>query len=317
MVAQNGYVVNAMIDVIRWMIFALAFDLVTGLVGAVSLGTPVFLGMGEYVSALVAPKLKLGFVGSMILASLVMAVVAWLSGLAFFRTRRVTFAVGTLGAGTIAFLIANNAVPLTGGALCVIGVPNPVLEIPRLLEPVVISSPTQFFYLFLPLLIIAILVYYLFSTSRLGRVFTALREDELRASAVGIFPLKYKLLAFCASAAIIGALGSLQAQYISVVCPTDMSSDLTTTLLIMVFVGGSGNIYGVLLGAGIFSLLPRLLEAGGANSIPPSLQEIVYGVILVLMMLFRPDGLIGLISGGQRRLIKDNLRKGLHRGNPT
>ncbi len=306
-VFTTGYIINAMLDAVRWTIFALAFDLVAGHVGAVSLGQPVFYGLGAYVTALAAIRLHVGFLGSVLLSAAIMAILALVSGVAFFRIRGVTFAIGTLGAAIMAQLWVNNAVGLTGGALCTAGIPRPQLGIPFTDIMYRVSSPTDYYYLLLPFLAFTVVLYWLLVHSRNGRAFSAVREDELRASAVGIYPLRYRLLAFAISAALIGALGSFQAQYVTVVCPTELAQDLTTTLLIMVFVGGAGHMRGVIIGAILFSALPRILESGGANSIPPSYQQIAYGVILVSVMLFLPDGLDGLLN----RLSARRSRRGV------
>lgn len=297
----TGYAINAMIVTVRWMIFALSFDLVAGHAGAVSLGHPVFFGIGAYIAAILGPMLGLGFLGDMLLSAVAMAVLALISGIAFFRIRGVTFAIGTLGAAIIAQLVANNAFDLTRGPMCIQNVARPEFTLPFSDVTLRIQQPIQYYYLLLPLLLLTIVVYLALTSQRLGRAFTAVREDELRASAVGVYPLKYKLLAFTVGAAIVGALGSFQAHYVTVVCPTEMAQSLTTTLLIIVFVGGVGSFRGVMLGAVIFSVLPRLLESGGTRAIPPAYQQIVYGVILVMVMIFMPDGIDGLITRLTRR----------------
>ena len=299
-VLTSGYARNAMITTVRLTIFALSFDLVAGHIGAVSLGHPVFYGIGAYITAILGPRLGLGFLGNLLLAAVLMGVLALVAGVAFFRIRGVTFAIGTLGAGIIVQLVANNAFELTRGPMCIQGVPRPEFALPFAGEALRISEPVQYYYLLLPLLALTIVVYKALTTGRIGRAFTAVREDELRASAVGVYPLRYKLLALATSGALVGALGSFQAQYVTVVCPSDLAQDITTTLLIIVFVGGVGSFRGVLMGALIFSVLPRLLESGGTSAIPPAYQQIAYGVILVLVMVFLPGGLDGLVT----RLLK-------------
>lgn len=302
---SSGYALNAMIDTVRWIIFALSFDLVAGHAGAVSLGHPVFFGAGAYVAAILGPRLGLSFLGDMLLAAVLMALLALFAGIAFFRIRGVTFAIGTLGAAIIAQLIANNAYNITRGPMCIQGVARPELSLPFMETTLRISQPVQYYYLALPLLFITMIVYLALTSSRLGRAFTAVREDEVRAQAVGVHPLRYKLLAFVVGAAIVGALGSFQAHYVTVVCPSEMALSLTTTLLIIVFVGGVGSFRGVLLGAVIFSVLPRLLESGGVGGISPALQQVVYGIILVVVMVFMPGGLDDLLSR-----IGNRLRRG-------
>ncbi len=302
-VFTTGYMTNAMIDSVRWIIFALSFDLVAGHVGAVSIGHPAFYGLGAYVTAILGAQLGLGFVGSLLISAALMAVLALITGIAFFRIRGVTFAIGTLGAVIVAQLIANNAYDLTGGPLCVKGVARPELILPFTDLSLKITQTIQYYYLLLPLLVITIVLYRALTTARIGRAFTAVREDEVRASSVGVYPLRYKLLAFAVGAGMAGALGSFQAQYITVVCPSELALGLTTTLLIIVFVGGVGRMRGVIIGAIIFSSIPRLLETG-SESISPAFQQIAYGLILVLVMIFLPDGLDGLVTRLLRRARK-------------
>ncbi len=294
------YMTNAMIDSVRWMIFALSFDLVAGHVGAVSLGHPAFFGMGAYVTAILGEELGLGFTANVAASAGMMVVIALIVGIAFFRIKGVTFAIGTLGAIIITQLIANNAYDLTGGPLCVKGVSRPELMVPFTDLALKITKPVQYYYLLLPLLLVTIILYRALTTSRIGRAFTAVREDDVRASAVGIYPLRYKLLAFAVGAGMAGALGSFQAQYITVVCPSEMALSLTTTLLIIVFVGGVGKMRGVIIGAIIFSSIPRLLETG-SQAISPAYQQIAYGLILMIVMIFLPDGLDGLMTNLLRR----------------
>lgn len=298
----SGYALNAMIDTVRWMIFALSFDLVAGHAGAVSLGHPVFFGVGAYVAAILGPRFGLSFVADMLLAAVLMALLAFFAGLAFFRIRGVTFAIGTLGAALIAQLVANNAYSITRGPMCIQGVARPEFAIPFTETTVRITQPAQYYYLALPLLLITVVVYLALTSSRLGRAFTAVREDEVRAQAVGVHPLRYKMLAFVVGAALVGALGSFQAHYVTVVCPSEMALGLTTTLLIIVFVGGVGSFRGVMLGAIIFSILPRLLEGGGVRAISPAYQQIVYGIILVVVMVFIPGGIDDVLTRMTRRL---------------
>ncbi len=304
----TGYMTNAMIDSVRWIIFALSFDIVAGHVGAISLGHTVFFGLGAYLAAIIGQDLGFGFGTNLALAALTMGVLALILGIAFFRISGVTFAIGTLGAAIIAQLIVNNAFNITGGPLCVKGIARPEFMVPFSDTVIKITQPIQYYYLLLPLLLLTLIIYRLITTKRIGRAFTAVREDSVRASAVGVFPLRYKLLAFIVGAMIAGALGSFQAQYITVVCPTDLAIELMTTLLIIVFVGGIGHMRGVILGAIIFSAIPRILEAGG-QIITPAYQQIAYGVILVLVMIFLPNGLDGLITSLTRRRSKKDIRQ--------
>lgn len=289
-----GYLINAMITTVMWIIFALAFDLSAGHVGAVSLGHAVFFGVGAYVAAIAAPQLDLGYIGSLALSAVSMGLLALVAGIAFFRIAEVSFAIGTLGALIIAQQIANNAFDLTGGPMCTQGVPRPIIHLPG--TQIIIIQPTEYYYALLPLLFITLIIYRLLTTKRIGRAFASVREDEVRASAMGVFPLRYKLLAFGVGGALIGALGSFQAQYITVVCPSELALSYTLTLLIIVFVGGAGRMRGVIIGAILFNALPRILENLGGGVIPPAYQQVLYGLILLGVVLYMPDGIDGLIT---------------------
>jgi ABC-type branched-subunit amino acid transport system permease subunit len=298
LVLTGGYLVNAMITTVVWIIFALSFDLSAGHVGTVSLGHPVFFGVGAYVTAIAAPALGLDFFGSILLSAVSMGLLALVSGVAFFRISEVSFAIGTLGALIIAQLIANNAFELTGGPMCTQDVPRPVLYPPGG-APFRVTEPVQYYYLLLPLLYLTLVVYWRLAHSRIGRAFAAVRQDEVRAFALGIYPKRYKLLAFAIGAALIGALGSFQAQYITVVCPSELALSYTLNLLIIVFVGGAGSLRGVLLGAILFAVLPRVLETVG--NVPPAYQQLIYGIILLLVIRFLPEGLDSVIERAVQR----------------
>ncbi|MBK8025008.1 MAG: branched-chain amino acid ABC transporter permease [Chloroflexi bacterium] len=296
---RSGYLVNALIVTVTWIIFALSFDLSAGHVGTVSLGHPVFFGVGAYVTAIAAPALGLDFFGSVLLSMVTMGALAFASGIAFFRIAEVTFAIGTLGALIIAQLLANNAFEITGGPMCTQGVARPVINLLGLTE-IAVNEPIEYYYLLLPLLFLTILVYRRLAHSRIGRAFAAVRQDEVRALAMGINPMRYKLLAFAAGGALIGGLGSFQAQYITLVCPSELALSYTLNLLVIVFVGGSGSFRGVVVGAIIFTVLPRILETVG--NVPPAYQQLIYGIILLLVIRFLPEGLDSVIERAMARL---------------
>jgi ABC-type branched-subunit amino acid transport system permease subunit len=290
------YMINAMIATGMWIVFALAFDLSAGHVGTVSLGHATFFGVGAYVTALVAPDYNLDYIGSTLLSAGSMGVLAFFAGIAFFRIAEVSFAIGTLGALIVAQQLTNNSFDITGGPMCTQGVPRPSIDLPFGIDAIQISSPASYYYLLLPLVGITILIYFLLGTGRVGRAFSAIREDEVRASAMGIRPLRYKLLAFTVGGALIGALGSYQAQYITVVCPSELALTFTISLLIIVFVGGAGSMRGVIVGAVLFNVVPRVLENAAGGEIPPTYQQVAYGLILVVVITYMPDGLEGVMK---------------------
>jgi branched-chain amino acid transport system permease protein len=230
-----------------------------------------------------------------------MAILSLFVGVAFFRIRHVTFAIGTMGLAIIAQMVVNSAVGITGGSLCSLGVKRPLISIPFTDIVFKITKPYQYYYLLLPIAALLFLLIWAVNNSRTGRAFIAVREDEIRAAAIGINPLRYKLIAFALSGFAIGALGSFQAQYLTVVCPSELGLEITNTLMIMVFVGGVGKMRGVIIGAILFSVLPRFLEVGGERAITPQLQQIAFGLILILVTIYLPNGLDSIISRFEKK----------------
>lgn len=295
----TGYARAVMVLTTMFVIFALSYDLSVGHVGMVHLAPPAFFGLGAYVTAILSTALNLQFVANVLLSASLMALLALLIGIPFFRLSDVTFAIGTLAFALISQLVVNNAVEITGGPLCIKDVPRPIFP---LLDGghLIVLSTRQYYYLLLPLLFGTIVVYHLLTTSRIGRSFVAVREDELLAASVGIHPLRYKLLAFSVGAAIAGALGSFQAQYITVVCPTELALDFTLRLLIIIFVGGAGSLLGIISGGIIFTVLPELMRSLGRVQVTPAHQLILFGVILLLVITYSPEGLKGLFDRWRR-----------------
>lgn len=304
-VFTSGIAQSIMILTGIFIIFALSYDLSVGHVGTVHLAAPTFFGLGAYTTALLGPQFGFGFIGNVMLSVVLMAVLAVLVGIPSFRLSDVTFAIGTLAFALISQIVVSNAVDITGGPLCVKGIPRPHFTLPGGFE-YTITTTQQYYYLLVPLIFITIIVYRLLTTSRIGRTFVAVREDEISASAAGINPLRYKMLAFVVGAAIAGGLGSFQAQYVTVICPTELALDLTIKLLIIIFVGGTATLRGVLLGAVIFTTLPELMRNLGRINVTPVHQQILFGIILLLVITYAPGGLEELVDRLQWRESSDN-----------
>ncbi len=295
LIFTTGYARAVLVLTSMFIIFALSYDLSVGHVGTVHLAPPAFFGLGAYVTAIIGPILGLNFVANLLLSAAIIALLAILIGIPFFRLSDVTFAIGTLAFALVSRIVMNNAVSITGGPLCIKDVPRPSLILPGG-APYVISSAQQYYYLLLPLLFFTVLIYHLLTTARIGRSFVAVREDEVLAASAGINPLRYKMLAFVVGAAIAGGLGSFQAQYITVVCPTELALDFTLRLLIIIFVGGAGTLLGVVLGSIIFTVLPELMRSLGQFQISPVHQLIIFSVILIVVISYAPDGLKGMFD---------------------
>ena len=279
---QQRYVLHVLIFTALFAALALSYDLVVGHVGSLSLAHPAFFGVGAYTAAILATAAAWPFVPGLLAAVLAAAVVAALVGVPLFRLAEHAFAVGTLGLALVASVVANNWVEVTRGPLCITGIPKPALGALR------VTTLPGYYWLALGALAAVILLYRGLTTFRLGRAFHAVRDNEPRAGAAAIDPLKYRLLAFTIGAGLAGGVGALYAHYLSVMCPEEMTIGLTVNLLVIVFLGGVGSLRGVLVGAVLFTALPEVLR------VAPTWRLVIYGSLLLAIVIRAPEGLDAL-----------------------
>jgi ABC-type branched-subunit amino acid transport system permease subunit len=286
-----SYVMDVLIITALYVGLALSYDLVVGHVGSLSLAHPAFFGIGAYTVALLSTRLGLPAAVALIASAALPGLTALAVGIPSFRLSQYSFAIGTLGFATVAQLLALNWIDLTEGPMCVTRVPKASLGI-------AFNTLTTFYFLMLASVIGVLLFVRQLVRSRIGRGFVAIRENELLADSVGISPLKYKLIAFSLSGALAGIMGGLYAYYINVVCPSEISLFQTLTLLLILFIGGSGSLRGVVLGAIVVIVVPELLRVALAWRL------VLFGVVLLLIINFFPDGIEGLLRkiDGSRRL---------------
>ena len=285
---QQRYVLHVLVFTALFASLALSYDLVVGHVGSLSLAHPAFFGVGAYTAAILATQARWSFLPDVLAAGLAAAVVAALVGVPLFRLTEHAFAVGTLGLALVASVVANNWVEVTRGPLCITGIPKPALG------PLAITTLPAFYWLAVAALGAVVLLYRGLTTFRLGRAFHAVRDNEPLASAAGIDPLKYRLLAFTIAAGLAGGVGALYVHYLSVMCPEEMTVALTVNLLVIVFLGGVGTLRGVLVGAVLFTALPEVLR------LAPTWRLVIYGALLLLVVVRSPGGIEGLLRGASR-----------------
>ena len=285
---QQRYVLHVLIFTALFAALALSYDLVVGHVGSLSLAHPAFFGVGAYAAAILATRARWPFLADVLAAALAAAVVAALVGVPLFRLAEHAFAVGTLGLALVASVVANNWVEVTGGPLCITGIPKPTLG------PLAVTTLPRYYWLALGALAAVVVLYQGLTTFRLGRAFHAVRDNEPLAGAAGIDPLKYRLLAFTIAAGLAGGVGALYVHYLSVMCPEEMTVALTVNLLVIVFLGGVGSLRGVLVGAALFTALPEVLR------LAPTWRLVIYGLLLLLVVVRSPGGIESLLRRATR-----------------
>ncbi len=255
------------------VILAVSLNLATGFLGQLVLGHAGFMSVGAYSAALFTMYSGLPTVVSFPLALLVGGIVAAafgvIIGVPALRLKGDYLAILTLGFGEI-IRVLILAMPFTGGAAGLSGIP----------------LLTTFTYVFI-IAIITVAVIFAFIHSRHGRAVIAIREDEIAAEAAGIHTTYYKLLAFVLAAFFAGIAGGLYAHHIGVLDPSKFDFNYSVEILIMVVLGGMGSITGSIVAAIVLTRLPELLRGFSEY------RMLIYSVILICVMLFKPSGLLG------------------------
>lgn len=265
-----------------YILLVLGLNFILGFAGQLSFAQVGFFAIGAYVSALLTLDLSVSFfagIGAAVLATGACAIVL---GMPALKLRGYYLALVTFAFAEIVRHVATNWSEVTHGAAGVVGIP------PATIGTLTLVTDRQYYYLILVVVVLGYLVAVAVQNSKFGRSFQAIRESEVAAQSMGIDSTARKVLAFTLSGVYAGIAGSLHAHLFSVISPDEFSFDVTIVVLISLLVGGSGSPLGCVVGAVLMTALPELLRF---------LQEyyrIVYGLGIVALMVFMPEGLIGL-----------------------
>jgi branched-chain amino acid transport system permease protein len=271
-----------------YSILALSLNLVVGYTGLVSVAQAAFFGLGGYTTALLMLKLQLNFFVAMCAGVIVAGLAAILVGLILSRFAGDYYALSTMGFAVITFNIFSNWQSLTRGPQGLPGIPKPSLA--------GFAVSDNFLYFILTLIFLA-LIYSLCRfviNSSLGRALQAIREDEAALQVFGYSTASYKLFIFVMSAMIAAVAGGLQASYISYIDPAYYTLFESVFILAIVILGGLASLPGALVGAAFLILLPEILRfAGFPYDVAAQMRQVVYGLLLVILMMYRPTGVLG------------------------
>ncbi|GAC1443491.1 MAG: ABC transporter ATP-binding protein [Vulcanimicrobiaceae bacterium] len=299
LVDHNNSHVDFLANAGAFILLALGLNIVVGFAGLLDLGYAAFFAIGSYAYAMLASQqygIHIPFWIMLVVASVIAAIFGILLGAPTLRLRGDYLAIVTLGFGEIVPQTFLNLTQFTNG-------PNGIssLDQPSLFGKPFGFSATPYYYVLLALIVVGILVATNLQRSRLGRAWMAIREDELAARHMGINTTAAKLSAFALGASFSGLAGVAYAAKLSLVSPDQFQFNVSVLVLSMLVLGGMGNIAGVIVGSFVLSfinsfLLPQSTNlahaAGFANVDFTNYRFMLYGIILVLMMLFRPEGLI-------------------------
>jgi branched-chain amino acid transport system permease protein len=292
----SPYPLTVMVDIGLYSIAAMGLIMLMGLAGQISLGHATFVGCGAYISGILTTKYDFASWPALLLAALITGAIAAFIGRFMFRLHGLILAGVTLALNLVFYHLVSSLIGLTGGAMGMMNIP------PLSLGPFT-SQNLLFNYYLIWIIAILLLIFSLnLADSRPGRALRALNVhaggSEEAAQVLGVDVTKYKVWVWVLSAVYASLAGSAYAHYIRVIEPGTFTVQLSAMLALMAIIGGRSSPWGAFLGAGLIVGLRQLLReaipalVGGLSG---SYELIAYGIILVVALLFLPQGLVSLV----------------------
>jgi branched-chain amino acid transport system permease protein len=282
-----------MIFVAIFTILTVGLCLLMGYAGQISLGQNAFYGLGAYASAIVTIKLGLSPWFGILLSMALTSGLAFVLAKPVFRLRGQFLAMATLGLGIIFFILFNEAAGLTGGPSGISGVPY--LQVGGL----VFDQDVKYYYLVWAVALGTLLLSLNLVHSRVGRALLAIHGSEVATQSMGADPARLKTQIFAISGAFAGLAGSLYAHYVTFVNPAPFDLHTSLMLLVMAAIGGVGSVWGAPFGAAAVTLLTELLRSlvpKLTNHASGEYEIIVFGVLLIVIILWMPQGIVPWLS---------------------
>ncbi len=271
-----------------YIILTLSLNLIVGYTGLPSLGHAAFSCVGAYVSALLALNFGVSPWIGLLLGAIVATLLGFIIGFPALRLKGDYLALGTFGFGVIVYSVAKNWVSVTRGPMGLPGIPQFSVFGYQL------SEIWSYLVLVTIFVLITIFVLRRIVNSPFGRILKSIREDEIASEILGKNVIKYKLLVFLIGGFFAGIAGSLYAHYITFIDPSSFTIMESITILLMVIFGGMASISGSIVGATVLVVFPELLRfLGMPSSIAAPVRQMLYGLLLIILMIWRPQGLLG------------------------
>lgn len=282
------YILHILVITGIYIILSLSLNLVIGYTGLAALGHAAFSCVGAYASALLALNYGISPWIGLPAGACVAAILGAVIGIPSLRLKGDYLAIGTFGLGVIVYSIAKNWVAVTRGPMGLPGIPGFSIFGTQL------SSVWAYLVLVAVFVALTYFVIRRITESPFGRILRGIREDEVATLAMGKNVNKYKILVFVVGAFFAGIAGSLYAHYITFIDPSSFTVMESITILLMVVFGGMGSLSGSFVGAAVLVILPESLRfLGMPSSVAAPLRQMIYGLLLIVLMLKRPQGILG------------------------
>lgn len=294
LLGPSNYLLYVLNIVAIYAISTMALNLLTGIGGQISIGHAAFLGIGAYASAILDLKVGVPFWISIVLAGLITGVIGFVVGLPAVRLSGHYLAIATMGFGVAIPQIALKWESLTGGYMG-LSPRKPVIG------SFVFDTETSFYYIIIGVLALTYWTMTNIIKSRFGRAFFSIRDSEVAAQAMGVHLPTYKAFLFAISGFYTGVAGSLYAHAVGFISPYDFSIEISFLILAMLVVGGLTSLGGSIAGAAVLFLIAQW------TSDMHGLSAVITGGVLVAVILFFPNGTVGLKNWIVRMLVKARI----------
>lgn len=282
------FVFHIMILVCIYTVLSISLDLIAGHAGLISLAQAAFYGLGAYTSALMTTRIGASFSLGIFAGLVVATLISFIVSVPSLRLRDDYFVLATFAFQMVIVSVLNNWINVTRGPLGVPGIPEPIIF------GITIQSRVTFLLLFATAAVAAYIICAYVSRSPFGRVLRAIREDEMVAKSAGKNTVRFKIFAFAIGSALAALAGSLYTHYVTYIDPSSFTVMESILVLSMIIVGGAGSLWGPLVGAVVLVVLPEILRfIGLPSSVAANIRQIIYGGLLVVFMMWRPQGLLG------------------------
>jgi branched-chain amino acid transport system permease protein len=286
----EAYLIHLLILIGIYIILAISLQLAIGFTGLLNLGHIAFFGIGAYTSALLTLA-GWPFWIAFLLAGLISALFGFLLAVSTHKLKGDYLALATMGFSFVVYAILLNWTELTGGPLGLPGIPKPSLF------GFSFSSNISFLILTIIVAVISYLVIKKLTISPFGKVLESVRDDELASKTIGKNTFKSKATALAVSAFFAGIAGSLYAHYITFIDPSSFTIMQLIPVLLIVIVGGLASLEGTIVAAVILVLIPEMLRfVGFPSSVIGPARQILYALILLLILIFKPKGFYGKVK---------------------
>ncbi len=281
-VVRSEYILNVAVLCGIYIILTSGLNITNGYTGLFSFGHAAFYGIGAYTAGILATRYSTPSWLTLPLGGFVAGLFGLAIALPTLRLRGIFLALITIGFQEIVFLVTLNWIALTRGPMGIPGIPPPVIWEHSF------RGNHDYYYLILGMVVVILFLISRIIDSRIGRAFIAIREDEVAAQSVGIAIFPTKVLSFVIATVLAGLAGAFFAHHARFISADSFRLDETFVILTMLIVGGMGTLIGPVIGAVFLVILPE------ASRFLAEYREVVYGLILIGVILFRPEGIAGI-----------------------